>query len=87
MFGANTTLTKKERKIRRKKLLRVYREDQQAIIWNKVMDEVGFCDLPALDAECCSFDFPETAIHPEFEDFDEDYANKIETLHSIHGCD
>lgn len=87
MPEANAGLTKKERKIRRKKLLRMYREDQQAIMWNKVADEVGFCDRAVLDAECCSYDFPDPLIDPEFEDFDEDYPNKIEILHNIHECD
>ena len=87
MLATNTDYTKRERKIRRKKLLRAYREDQLAIIWNKVMDEAGVCDLQALDAECCKFDFPEPSIDPEFEDCDEDYPNKIETLHNIYGCD
>jgi len=87
MLTTNTRLTKKERKIRRKKLLRMYREDQLAIIWNKVMDEAGFCDLPPVDAERCSDHFPEPSIDAEFEDFDEDYPNKIETLHNLFPCD
>lgn len=87
MRATNTGLSKKERKIRRKKFMRVYREDQQAIIWNKVMDEVGFCNLPATDEKCCSFDFSDQSAHPEFEDLDEDYPNKIETLHNIYECD
>jgi hypothetical protein len=87
MHATNAGLTKKERKIRRKKLLRAYREDQQAIIWNKVWDEVEFCDLPELDEEDCFFARPDPPIEPEFEDFDEDYPNKIEILHNIHECD
>ena len=87
MHGINAGLTKKERKIRRKKLLRAHREDQQAIAWNKVMDEVWFCDLSVLETECCTVDVPETLIEPEFEDTDEDYPNKVETLRNIFECD
>ena len=87
MLTTNTRLIKKERKIRRKKLLRMYREDQQAQIWNKVMDEVGFCDLTALDAECGSCDFLDRLIDPELEDLDEDFPNKKETFHNIFECD
>jgi len=71
MLATNSAHTKKEEKIRRKKLLRAYREDQQAIIWNKVMDEAGLCDVTALKADWESFDFPASLIDPEFENFDE----------------
>jgi hypothetical protein len=87
MRAANNGLSKKERKIRRKKLLRMYREDQQAIMWNKVADEVGFCDLLVLDTKSCSFEDPDSPMDSEFEDMDEDYPNKIEILHNIHECD
>lgn len=87
MLEPNPRYSKKETKIRRKKLLRMYKEDQQAIMWNKVADEVGFCDRAELDAECCSYDFPDSLIDPEFEDFDEDYPNKVEIHHNIYECD
>jgi hypothetical protein len=87
MRATKNGLTKKERKNRRKKILRLYREDQQAIIWNKVMDEVGICDLAALEEECCSPDFPIPFIDQEFQYSDEDYPNKTETLHNIFECD
>jgi hypothetical protein len=87
MLETNTDYNKKEAKIRRKKLLRLFREDQQARIWNAVMDEVGSCDLTALGAECDSFDFLDPLTDPEFEDPDEDYQNKAETLHNLFECD
>ena len=34
---------KKEEKIRRKKLLRLFREEQMTKVWNEICDEVGFC--------------------------------------------
>jgi hypothetical protein len=51
------------------------------------MDEVGSCDLTALGAECDSFDFLDPLTDPEFEDPDEDYQNKAETLHNLFECD
>ena len=85
MPEADARLSKKERKIRRKKLLRVYREDQKAIMWNKVVDEVGGFSADELDWDCYTFDFLDSEPDPDFEDPDEDYPNKLETLHNLFG--
>jgi len=87
MDAKNTASTRNERKIRKKKLLRAYREDQKGIIWNQVVDEAGFCDLKVLDAECDSHDFPNPQSDPELQGCDEDYPNKAETLHNMFPCD
>jgi hypothetical protein len=87
MAATNTNHTKNAERIRRKKLLRAFREDQQTIIWIKVLDEVGPCDIADSDRDCYSFDFLDPATDSEFEDPDEDYPNKAETLRNIFECD
>lgn len=82
MISMNTYF-KREGKTRRKQLLRAFREDQQARIWNQVMDEAGSCDISGPDADSRSFDFEDPVTQSEFEDFDENYPNKLETLHNV----
>ncbi len=61
----------KEEKERRKKLLRAFRKDEQAKLWNKVMDEVGPCNVDNLDLDCDTYDFLYPEPDPEFEDLDD----------------
>lgn len=86
-MAADNHYSKRERKIRRKELLRAFRESQDAKMWNKAMDDVGTCDMTGGKVECYSFDFLNQVTDPEFEDPDEDYPNKAETLHNIFPCD
>lgn len=86
MISMNTYF-KREEKARRKKFLRAFRENQQARMWNKVMDEAGSYDITGPEADGRSFDFEDPVTNSEFEDFDEGYPNKLETLHNIFECD
>jgi hypothetical protein len=87
MITANTHNAKREGKMRRKALLRTFREDEEARMWNKIMDEVGPCGITEQDRECDSLDFLDPVTDPELLDIDEDYPNKVETLHNIFECD
>jgi len=87
MLPTNAAYTTKDEKVRRKKVLRAFREDRDAKIWNKVVDEVGPCELTALNDECESFDFLVPFTDPELEYSDEEYPNKAETWHNIFPCD
>ena len=66
MISMNTYF-KREEKARRKKFLRAFREDQQARMWNKVMDEAGSYDITSPDADGCSVDFEDPVTNSEFE--------------------
>ena len=77
---------RKEEKKRRKKLLRAFREDEQAKHWNAVADEVGLCNLDNLRGDYYTFDFLDRVPDSEFMDPDEDYPNKVETMHNIFEC-
>lgn len=77
----------KEEKARRKILLRAFREAELAKTWNKIVDEIGPCDVDDLGRDCYMFDFLDRVPTPEFEDPDEDYPNKAETMHNLFGCD
>ena len=77
----------KEEKERRKKLLRIFRENEMYKVWETVADEVGPCDLKDLDRDCDTLDYLDRKQLSESEDMDEDYPNKIETMHNIYECD
>jgi hypothetical protein len=77
----------KEERARRKNLLRAFREAELAKAWDKIADEVGPCDEKDLDRDCYTFDFLDRVPPSELEDLDEDYPNKIETMHNIYECD
>jgi hypothetical protein len=79
--------TRKEEKDRKKRLLRAFKEDEQAKLWNKIVDEVGGCNIDDLDSECYTLDFLDPESDPESEYLDEPYPNKIETRHNIFECD
>jgi hypothetical protein len=76
-----------EEKERRKRLLRIFREIEMAKAWEKIADEVGPCDLKDLDRDCDTLDYLDREQPSDFEDMDEDYPNKIETMHNIYECD
>ena len=79
--------TRKEETGRRKRLVRAFREDEQARIWNKVVNEVGGHNIDEPDWGCYTLDFLDPELDLEFEDFDEPYPNKAETMHNIFECD
>jgi len=87
MLEMNSGFDKKERKLRRKKLLRAYREDQQARIWNKVMDEVGFCDLAASEGDSESFEMFDRTTDPELGDAKYDHLSWTKILKDLFECD
>ena len=72
---------------RRKRLIRPFREDEQARIWNKIVDEVGGYNLDDPEWECYTFDFLDHEPDPDFTDPDEPYPNKTETMHNLFDCD
>lgn len=55
--------------------------------WEKIADEVGPCDLKDLDRDCDTLDYLDREQPSEFEGMDEDYPNRIETMHNIYECD
>ncbi len=87
MSAADHKGSRKEEKDRRKKLLRTFREEEHAGLWNRILDEIGPCseDDPEVDcSDCC-----QSYRISDFEvgDLDEDYPNKAETMHNIFECD
>lgn len=78
---------RREERERRKRLVRAFREDEQARIWNKVVDEVGGHNIDEPERDCYSFDFLDPELDPEFEDLDETYPNRAETLNNLFECD
>jgi hypothetical protein len=66
---------RKEERERRKKLLRVYREDEQAKMWNKVVDEVGGFNIDEPELDCYTFDFMDPELDRELKDFDEGHPD------------
>ena len=78
---------KKEEKIRRKKLLRLFREEQLTKVWNKVCDDIGFCS----EEDSAHYWDESDTLDPESDSAlsgtDENYPNKFETMHNIFECD
>lgn len=78
---------KKEEKTRRKKLLRAFREEELTKAWNGILDEVGPCGADDLERDSDPFDCLDPVPDSDLYEADEDYPNKLETMHNIFECD
>lgn len=87
MSTADRRRIREEEKKRRKKLLRVFREEEQAKLWIRIQDEVGPCNEDGFELDYDASEYMDRTADCEFEDLDEDYPNKVETMHNIFECD
>ena len=87
MSAADRRKIREEEKKRKKRLLRAFREDELAKIWNRIMDEVGPCNEDDQEVDCEPIERRNRL--PEFEcgELDEDYPNRAETMRNIFECD
>lgn len=87
MSTADRRRIREEEKERRKKLLRAFREEELAKVWSKIQDEVGPCSEDDLERDCDGSETLDRTADCEFDDPDEDYPNKAETMHNLYECD
>lgn len=86
MSTADRRRIREEEKKRKKKLLREFREDELAKVWIRIQDEVGPCSEDDLERDCDGSEALDRTSDWEFDDPDEDYPNKAETMHNLYEC-
>ena len=87
MSTADLRIIREEEKKRKKKLLRAFWEEEMAKAWSGIQDEVGPCNESDLELDCDGSEALDRTRDCEFEDLDEDYPNKAETMHNLYECD